>query len=331
MSRRVLLVSPGFHGYWRAIAAAFESLGSDVTAHRYDEHSTFAERAQNKLLHDLPDQLRWGAAEDLSTRRAVERLRAGSYDAVVVVKGDQLGTAWWEALDQSGLPSVVWLYDEIRRTRYAPDFLTSVGPIASYSKQDVGLLQEAGAHTAHVPLGFDSLLGFAPVPSSAVTLVGARYPNREALMVGIASAGVPSRAYGREWSRRLWDVARTRRLRGAGVPAGGDLDRAAAYGVMAGSLATLNIHSNQDGFTMRTFEAAGVGGLELVDRADVSEFYEVGTEVLVFEGIDDVVDAARKAQLDRVWASAIRVAGRKRTLAQHTLVHRARSLEAMWA
>lgn len=329
--RRLLLVSPAFHGYWSAIAAAFESLGAEVTTHRYDEHSTLAERAQNKLLHDLPEHLRWGAAEDMATRRVVERLRTGDFDAVVVVKGDQLGASWWETLADSGLPSVVWLYDEIRRTRYTVDFLASIGPVASYSKHDVVALQAAGAPAAHVALGYDSLLDFAPVPSSAVTLVGARYPNREALLVGIEASGIAVRAYGREWSRRFWDVARTRRLRSSGVPSGGDLNRAAAYGVMAGSLATLNVHSNQDGFTMRTFEAAGVGALELIDRTDVSEFYEVGTELLVFDTVDDIVESARKVEKDALWASSIRAAGRKRTLAEHTLIHRARSLEAMWA
>lgn len=329
--QRILLVSPGFHGYWSAIAAAFEALGAEVTTHRYDEHSTLARRAQNKLLHDLPEGLRWRAAEDQATRQTVEHLRSGNFDAVVVIKGDQLGAAWWDALQQTRLPSVLWLYDEIRRTRFTLEFLASVGPVASYSQHDVEALQTAGVQATHVPLGYDSLLGFSPVPSSAVTLVGARYPNREALMAGIQSSGVPVRAYGREWSRRIWDVARTRRLRGAGVPAGGDLNRAAAYGVMAGSLATLNVHSNQDGFTMRTFEAAGVGALELIDRADVSAFYDVGSEVLVFDFADDIVEFARRAQVDAGWAASIRSAGHTRTLAEHTLIHRARSLEAIWA
>lgn len=329
--RHVLLVSPGFHGYWEGIAAAFVALGMKVSTHCYDESSTITERLQNKILHDMPQQARWRAAEDLVTNRLIERLRNARFDAVVVIKGDQLGGAWWEALEQSHLPSVVWLYDEIRRTRYSLDVLSRVGPIASYSKQDVSHLRALGIQAAHLPLGFDSLLDFTPVTSSSLTLVGARYPNREELLRGIQSANIPVRAYGREWSRRLWDVARTRRLRGAGIPVGGDLGRAAAYGVMAGSLATLNVHLNQDGFTMRTFEAAGVGGVELIDRADVGEFYDIGTEILVFSNAEDAADITRRAERDTAWASAIRAAGRKRTFAEHTLVHRARSLEAMWA
>ena len=38
---------------------------------------------------------------------------------------------------------------------------------------------------------------------------------------------------------------------------------------MAGARANVNIHGDQDGFTMRTFETCGVGALQLVDRADV--------------------------------------------------------------
>ncbi|MBS3180142.1 MULTISPECIES: CgeB family protein [unclassified Pseudoclavibacter] len=329
-ARRLLLLSPGFHGYWRAISAAFKTLGYDVHSHPYDEHSSVLERAQNKLMHELPESLRWRAAEGSATDRAISVLRSTRFDAVVVVKGDQLGAGWWDALAASNVPSVVWLYDEIRRTRYTTQVLSEVGPIASYSLSDVEALRSDGLTVGHVPLGFDSLLGYSTVPSSSLTLVGARYENREALVREVQAGGVPVRAYGREWSRNFWDVVRTRRITSPGVPSGPDLGRSAAYGVMAGSLATLNIHSDQDGFTMRTFEAAGVGALELVDRADVADFYEVGEEVLVFEGSQDIIELLHRAQRDTQWSTRIRTAARERTLAEHTLVHRARALEAFW-
>lgn len=330
MLKRLLIVSPDFHGYWKAVASAFESIGYSVRVHRYDSHATFADRFQNKLLHDLPESMRSRAAAEKATSRAVEQLRAETFEAVLVIKGDQLGDSWWEALSAQSVPSVVWLYDEIRRTRYTPEFLASTGRVASYSHDDVRLLREHGADAVFVPLGFDSSQSFARVEVPAVTLVGARYPNREQLVRGIQGSGVPVRAYGRDWSRKLSDVVRTRRFRSAGVPASGDLTRGAAYGVMAGSLATLNVHANQDGFTMRTFEAAGVGGLELVDRPDVSEFYDVGKEVLVFESVEEIVESARRAQREPAWAAQVREAARRRTLAEHTLEHRARALEALW-
>ncbi|PPG42771.1 glycosyltransferase [Pseudoclavibacter sp. RFBA6] len=330
MVRRLLIVSPDFHGYWRAVAAAFESIGFSVSVHRYDSHSTVVDRVRNKLQHELPEAMRSRTAEEKATLRAVEHLGSERFDAVLVIKGDQLGDIWWESLGASGVRSATWLYDEIRRTRYTPEFLAATGPVASYSHDDVRLLNEHGAQAAFVPLGFDASQGFSRVDVPAVTLVGARYPNRERLVRDIQDSGIPVRAYGRDWSRKLTDVARTRRFRSAGVPASGDLARDGAYGVMAGSLATLNVHADQDGFTMRTFEAAGVGGLELVDRADVHEFYDVGEEVLVFDTVEEIVELARRAQREPSWAAGIREAGRKRTLAEHTLMHRARSLEALW-
>jgi spore maturation protein CgeB len=114
------------------------------------------------------------------------------------------------------------------------------------------------------------------------------------------------------------------------VPSGKELVREEYYAVMAGSTATLNIHGNHTGFNMRAFEAPGVGALQLIDRADIDEFYDVGSEVLVVNSPAEIVENFNRARQDHVWASRIREAGRKRTLAEHTLVHRMRVLETTW-
>ena len=168
------------------------------------------------------------------------------------------------------------------------------------------------------------------MPSDEVVFVGARYPGREALLTDLATSGVPVRAYGRDWSGHPVDRLRTWRLRQPPVPHGRDLPRADAYAVMAGARATLNVHGDQDGFTMRTFEACGVGALQLVDRADVSRHYEPGVELAVFGSPEEAAELARRAATDRPWADGLRAAGRARTLAEHTFVHRARDLEALW-
>ena len=114
------------------------------------------------------------------------------------------------------------------------------------------------------------------------------------------------------------------------MPHGRDLPRDEAYAVMSGARATLNVHGDQDGFTMRTFEACGVGALQLVDRADVSLHYEPGVELAVFDSPDEAAELARRAASDRSWSQAMRAAGRARTLAEHTFTHRAKALEALW-
>lgn len=138
-------------------------------------------------------------------------------------------------------------------------------------------------------------------------------------------------AFGRSWSRHIWDVVRTKQFRAAGVDSGRDLNRSDAYGVMAGSPATLNLHGDQDGFTMRTFEAAGVGAVQITDRLDVAHLFEVGKECLAFSNVEEMVELTKRAMSDFAWARKIREAGRKRALAEHTFDHRIRTLESLWA
>ncbi len=50
---------------------------------------------------------------------------------------------------------------------------------------------------------------------------------------------------------------------------------------------------------MRTFEARGVGAVQLVDRADGSRYYEPGVELAVFGSAEEAVELARRAAADR--------------------------------
>ena len=50
----ILLVSPAFHGYWKAIEASLNVAGYEVRTHIYDAPGTVADRIRNKLAHELP-------------------------------------------------------------------------------------------------------------------------------------------------------------------------------------------------------------------------------------------------------------------------------------
>ena len=327
---RVLLLSPVFHGYWSAFAAALEKLGHDVVVHRYDA-ATPRVRVSNALGYRLGAGAA-NRAKAVMTTEAVRALGASKPDAVIVVKGDALGVDWWQALAESGARSAIWLYDELARMDYDAITLRTVGAVFSYSPLDVAALRTHGIDAQILPDGFDSLTDFSPRRSGAVNFIGARYPERERLLGMLSAAGEPVEAFGREWSRHPWDMVRTQRWRGAGFPAHRDVARPAYFGAMAGSLATLNIHGDgHDGFTMRTFEAPGVGALQLIDRADVAQHYEIGSETLVFENDEELLDHVRHARREPGWAAAIRDAGRRRTLAEHTLVHRMRRVADSWA
>jgi spore maturation protein CgeB len=330
---RLLIVSPSFHGYWRPIEEAFSVLGYEVRTHRYDENATILAKLQVKLGSELPRRL--GVADDAPvadarSRRARAAVHAFQPDRVLVVKGDVLTEPFWDALDRPRIPRTLWLYDELRRTRHTDETLDRFDALASYSRDDSAALQASGRNAAYVPLAFDTSIELHPRHVNEVTFIGARYPRRADLLQALHDAGVPVRAFGRDWSTDWFDRVRTWRLHSPDFASGRDLARDEAYGVMAGCPATLNIHGDQDGFTMRTFEAAGVGAVQLIDRTDVAEFYDPDTEVAVFTDEDELVDLARRSIADDRWGDQIRDAARRRTLAEHTFLQRARALASGW-
>ena len=330
---RVLLVSPGFHGYHSAIAAAFAARGHAVSTVVYDDHGGLVGRTWHQLRHQLPLRLGAGDLRRLAREEsfaAVTAVRQVSPEAVVVVKGDTLGTDFWESI--AGLPRVTWLYDEVRRTRWSLDRLSTVGPVATYSAHDDTAFGAAGIDSRHLPLAFDHRLVASPAPrrSGEVTFVGARYPAREHVLLSLQERGVRVRAHGRDWSGHPVDRLRTWRISTPAVAAGRDLSRAAAYDVMAASVATLNLHGDQDGFTMRTFEAAGVGAVELIDRDDVAGLYVPGVEVLPWTTHDELAVLCERVASDSAWSDTVRAAARRRTLAEHTFDHRIAVLEDSW-
>lgn len=330
---RVLLLSPGFHGYHSAIAAALAARGHVVSTHVYDAHGGVAGRTWHQVRHRFPHKLGVGSLRSLrseetaSATAAVEQCRP---QAVVVVKGDTLEEPFWDSIQ--GLPRVIWLYDELRRTGWRTDALVRIGPVATYSALDHVDFVAAELNSRHLPLAYDHRLVSEPAThrSPDVTFIGARYAAREEVLVDLHKRGVPVRAYGRDWSGHPVDRLRTWRIGSPSVPAARDLSRAMAYDVMAASAATLNLHGDQDGFTMRTFEAAGVGGLELIDRPDVDAHYDPGTEVVPWTTPEELIELCRRSQVDTSWANAIRMAARARTLADHTFDRRVIELERAW-
>lgn len=336
---RVLLVSPSFHGYSSSIANALRRLGHDVMVCHYDAAATPVEQAWVRASVELPGRL--GIPPEprkarMATQRALEALDESRPEVVLVVKGDRLEADFFDALDGvAGRPRVrraLWLYDEIRRTRHTHDSLARYDGVASYSAADVDSLSTQGLTAVHVPLAYDPSYDPAAQPRLLDTVfIGARYPVREELLKHLVTAGLPVRAYGRDWSEHPYDRLRTWSWRRPTVPGFRELPRREAYEVMTSAASTVNSHGDQDGFTMRTFEACGVGAVQLIDRADVSEFYEPGREVAVFSDADELVELAQRAVGDERWAAGLRESGRRRTLDEHTFDHRVRTWEALWA
>lgn len=324
-ARRVLLVSPAFHGYWQAIEGALQARGHEVHTHLYDAPGTVRGRLANKLLHELPDAVTPARLRASLTDRTLDAVHRHDPQVVVIVKGDLLQDAFWQVLEERRIARVTWLYDEVRRMHYTDLALRSIGPLATYSAIDA-----ASYDATYLPLAFDHRSTFEPHPEEAITFIGARYPQRERSLRALHDQGLPVRVYGRDWSHELVNRLRTHTVHASDLPAGPELCRADAYGVMAGSAATLNLHGDQDGFTMRTFEASGAGGVQIVDRADVSDLYDVGRELLVAEDQEQLLDLAGRCLRESAWAATVRERGRARTLHEHTFDHRVAVLESLW-
>ncbi|MGQ4575817.1 CgeB family protein [Dermabacteraceae bacterium P7006] len=325
--KHILLVSPGFQGYHEGISAAIQSLGYRVTVHIYDKPQSFSEKVKNKIAHELPDVIVPEFLAPKFTRDTITVYRESCPDAVITIKGDRLSREWWDLLSADNTPNITWLYDEIRRMGFSVDDFRAMGSICTYSSEDVSLLGEMGIFATHLPNAFDSLSKVvAHPPIEALTFIGARYPNRENLLRQVQSLGCDVKVYGRQWSRNPMDILRTGEYRSSGLEAKGDVARCEAYGIMAASLATLNMHYNQDGFTMRTFEACGVGGVQIVDREDVSHYYDPDSEVLVAKTAEQVSEALAMLRKDAIKANALRDAAKKRTYAKHTMIHRMKVL-----
>lgn len=328
-------MSPAFHGYWTSIARALEDQGHECRVHVYDERAGLAATLRAKVADELPRRLGGSPARrvrEQATRAAVTAVHLHDPQLVLVVKGDTLGEAFWDCLQARRLPRVIWLYDEIRRTEYTIERLAGLSPVASYSRSDTDRLAGLGASSKHVPLAFDPQV--APGGRSAFTedvvFVGARYPERETTLLALQARHVAVRAFGRDWSHHPVDRLRTWELGRPRVPAGRGLPREEAYRVMAAASSTLNMHADQDGFTMRTFEACGVGAVQLIDRTDVADLYEPGVELLAYSSLDELVDLCYRVRGDRRWAQRLRAAAQRRTAAEHTFAHRVKALGELW-
>lgn len=333
---RLLIVSPGFHGYHAAIRRAFEQLGYDVDTFCYDVAASSTERLWRKTRHELPAKLRGRAGHlspELVSQRAATVVRDLKPDVVLVIRGDVFTQEFWQTAADICGHVAVWMYDEMRRTEFDPALVGQYARLATYSALDTQELVRRGFDALHVPLGFDASTRTADVSAGTgvISFIGAPFAKRTNALAALMAQGLPVMAWGRGWSDHPYDRARTWRLKGSGIPNGRDVPGAEAHAIMRNSIATLNIHGDQDGFTMRTFEAAGVGAVQLIDRADVAEYYAPGEEVLVFDGHEELVEIARRVLAHPDDFRQLRERAQERTFAEHTLTHRARLLEAMWS
>lgn len=330
----LLLFSPSFHGYWASIRDAFTRRGYDVSTVRYDAYDTFSQKLRLKATVELPDRLRLpgdrqAAEKSRLTERALQQLRSRRPDRVVVIKGDAFDDRFWEAIE--GLPKILWLYDDLHRHDHSLEFLRDFGPVVDYARSETEELRAAGVDAHFVPNAFDPHRA-EPTDrrSGEIVFIGSGYANRMDTLTALHERGLPVHAWGRDFSRHPMDRARTFSWRRPSFAASREVPLERAYQIHAEGAAAIAIHGMQNGHAMRTFEIPGMGGVQLVDRSDVDQFYDPGTEVAVWDDVEELTELAQRSISDPAWAEGIRVAGRRRTLAEHTFDHRIAEVDSLW-
>jgi hypothetical protein len=100
---------------------------------------------------------------------------------------------------------------------------------------------------------------------------------------------------------------------------------------LAASKVTWNRHLEMDGAgaNMRLFEACGAGACQLVDlRDEVAEAYEPDKEIAVYRSVEECIEKARWLLDHPAERQAIAAAGQARTLRDHSVAKRARTIHA---
>lgn len=331
---KLLIISPAFHGYCYSIADGFKELGYETVIHRYDAFDGASAKIRNKVQYELPSKFGFDgqkAAEKHATAVAIAKLNEVKPDKLIVIKADTLGDGFWERVERLNIPYMLWLYDDLKRHRYAIDFLKQLPVVLSYARSEAEEFSRLGVNAHFASNGYDPKLADPPTHrTQEIVFVGSRYENRVEMMLHLQDAGIPVRVYGRGWSHHPYDRLRMWEWNRPNLPAERDVPLKEAYQIQAGAAGAINIHGLQAGLAMRTFEVPGMNGLQLIDRPDVEEFYDVGKEVLLYQSNDELVELCQRVISDPQWSESIREAGRKRSLAEHTFFHRAQKMDRLW-
>ena len=140
----------------------------------------------------------------------------------------------------------------------------------------------------------------------AVSFVGAAHGDRKASVAALHQAGIEVACFGHGW------------------PAG-PVSMSDIPGIMRKSAISLNLSNSrgENQIKARVFEVPGAGGLLLTEQArGLERFYRPGTEVAVFQGIDDLVGKIRYFLSNPVERDAIALSGYARTRRDHTYEQR---------
>jgi len=333
LALRILLCTIDLHGYDVAYHAALSALGHDVKTYTGLRRYELRTRARRIATVRLPNVLganrdrEWG--ERRSFREFVRNQDLKS-SLVLFVNGHQLATSeLLSDIRRAGGRSGLWLLD-------APSTLPTVDLdypefdfLASFDPHDArSLLTSSGRPCSYVPQGFDDTLRIsAPLRECDPSLLFIASPGgrRQAIVGELIQSGVSLELVGQYWPEVLTESPGVRV-----VPH--DVDRREAAHMYLHARPCLNVHhAATSGVNPRTFEVAGYGGLLVTDNTRVAEFFDPGTEALLWSEVHQIVQHAEHIRADPDWAASVASAGHRRAQEAHGLRKRFGQMFAEWS
>ena len=235
--------------------------------------------------------------------------------------------------DHTGAALAFWLHDD----PYEFDFHFKVLDVADYifSNDSWATLHYDHPRAFHLPMAASRSAHWRPASANRdidVFFCGVAFRNRIALLSDLKRilSHYKTTVLGDQWPRRRLPFARNERL-----------SNAALADHYSRALVTLNIgrdfHYANDRFQLspatpgpRTFEAAMAGATQLyfVDSLEITDYYEPGSEVLLFDSVADFEGQLEALVHDRERAIAVGAAAQRRSERDHTYRRRVETLVA---
>lgn len=346
---RVLLIGPEWDtGLWAEYCGAgLEAGGHEVAALLYGRDLARPVGLWGRVRRRLagPHRFHIGRVLEAMRRDNLRVLDAAARhrpDLTVVLKGEVLLPETVERLrDLTSGPVVQWCGDDpswfphIMAAAHLYDrfFLAEPSYAADLARHGVGA--EFMTHAADPDTWGPAPGESQESPEWDVVFVGDARHNmghlpstrlRVDLVEAAARSGLRVAIWGRGWEKLDADSPARQRHEGLTL-----LPAAAVARAYRRAKIALNAHHAQmrEGVNMRTFEIPAAGAFQLCDaKARLGELLEIGREVAVYEGVDDLVDVLHRYAGDDAARARIAEAGRQRVLRDHTYTARMAQLVA---